>query len=220
MGKEEIVEKAKNIRDELVVSSHFCKYNEIDKNLGVIPPFIGKEEIKLIIIGQDPTVKNEVSREKIKTTLNLDKGGALKNYIEAICKKLGFSLNNVYATNIFKYFYSQPPAKTMCVLYEHLFKNLELLKEEIANSPNAIIVTLGEPVLQLLTTESKEVKKYWGYSKNGKETKCDKTAFKQCTNNKLGRTFYVLPHQPSISREFYKNNLDAYLGYIKICENL
>ena len=35
--------------------------------------FRGSGEIKLVILGQDPTVKNQKSLAKIKTVLNLDK---------------------------------------------------------------------------------------------------------------------------------------------------
>ena len=118
--------------------------NPIEKER-FIPPYFGGSDIKLIIIGQDPTIKNEKQRAKIKSTLNLDKDGALKRYVEQICIGLGISINNVYATNIFKYFYSEPPAKTFDVLKKHLSPNLRLLNKELSAFPNIPVLTLGEP---------------------------------------------------------------------------
>ncbi|MBQ4548575.1 MAG: hypothetical protein IJA42_05240 [Bacteroidales bacterium] len=93
--------------------------NPIDFDLSPVKPYIGDEEIKLIIIGQDPTIRNIQRRKYINTTLNLDKNGALKTYVENICRELDISVQNVYATNIFKYFYSIPPADTPNVLIKH-----------------------------------------------------------------------------------------------------
>ncbi|GHT55819.1 hypothetical protein AGMMS49982_22130 [Bacteroidia bacterium] len=216
MTKEEITNRAKDIRDNLKEKSQYCRYNEINTKLDVIPPFVGNDEIKLIIIGQDPTVQNSESRKNIKCTLNLDKSNSLRTYIEFICNKLQISVDdNVYATNVFKYFYSKPPAQTMCVLYEHLMDNLALLKEEIKQYQKAIIITLGEPVLKLLTTEKEEVKRYWGYNRINNETRCDKNKFQVCENNKLERNFYVLPHVDYKRKIFYKENICDYLNYIK-----
>lgn len=112
----DIVEKALGVRDSLVQ----CSVNPIDYSLGIVPPHIGSGDIKLIILGQDPTVRNAAQRAKIKRTLNLDKGkGALRVYVERICASLGLSLDNVYATNIYKYFYALPPADTFDVLSLH-----------------------------------------------------------------------------------------------------
>lgn len=83
-----MLEKAKEIKDELKVNNYF-KTNQINKDLPIIKPFIGSDKIKLIIIGQDPTVKNKKSREKIAVTLNLDKTNSLRKYIEFICEKSG-----------------------------------------------------------------------------------------------------------------------------------
>jgi hypothetical protein len=61
---------------------------------------------------------------------DLDKNGSLKTYIEKVCIGLGFTLKNVYATNIFKYFYTYPPDNTMDVLEKHLDANLILQKKK------------------------------------------------------------------------------------------
>lgn len=209
----DIITKVDLIRRHLKKESDAI-INQIDIDLPVIPPFKGKEEIKLIIIGQDPTVKDVKSRKRINITLNLDKKGKLKTYLDSICKTLDISIDNVYATNVFKYFYSIPPANTLEVLFSHLEPNLELLKEELMEFPNIPIITLGEPVLQLLEDEDAKVRDYWGY-----DTKTKKTngvfKYSSAKDNKLCRDFYPMPHQPSISKEFYMNNLTNYVSFIK-----
>ena len=124
---------------------------------GFVPPYIGGGEIKLVIIGQDPTVKNPMSRSKIAYTLNLDKKGASRSYVEKIAECLSISMDNVYATNLFKYFYTVPPANYFKILKNHQPQNLELLNKEISDlsiSVDCPIITLGEPVLQLLLEEN------------------------------------------------------------------
>jgi len=195
-------------------SNNDFKENPIDSILLPVLPFRITNKIKLIIIGQDPTVKNEKSRESIEYTLNQDKAGSLKAYINQICSSLGISFENIYATNIFKYFYTDPPERTMRVLHSHLPANLELLKEELAAYPNIPIIALGLPVLQLLADEKAQVRDYWSY--NPKTRKCD-GIFRYCQakDNKLKRDFYPFPHQPSIRKEFYSSNLKNYINFMK-----
>lgn len=178
--------------------------NLIDRRYAPILPFEGGEEIKLIILGQDPTVKNDKSRDKINVTLNLDKEFALKKYIENICNGIGVDLKNVYATNVFKYFYSVPPAQTMTVLKNHLAPNIELLQDELNLYQNCPIITLGEPVLKLLKGDSQKVRIYWGY--NG--TEYSKTHW-------FEHSLFPFPHQPSIRKIFYKDNQKKYIEFVK-----
>lgn len=187
--------------------------NPIDLSLPVILPFRGNKKIKLIIIGQDPTIKNQITRKEIKCTLNMDKRGSLKKYIESILENLELTIENLYATNIYKYFYSIPPAKTPHILFNHLQPNLEVLKRELNEFPDTPIITLGEPVLQLLANEKAKVRDYWGYEKNTGKTNC-KFKFSNANENKLKRDFFPFPHQPSIRKEFYKNNIKNYLKYL------
>ncbi len=210
----ELKQAVETIRINLKSHNDF-KSNPIDLTHPFIFPFQGREIIKLIIIGQDPTIKNVTSRKNITRTLNLDKNNSLRRYIEDICSGLGITLDNVYATNLFKYFYTIPPAKTMEVLKMHLQPNLELLKQEIAEYNNVAIITLGEPVLQLLTDEKSKVRVFWDYnaetgSSNGNFT------FSMAKENKLKKDFSPFPHQPSIRKVFYKNTLAEYLKDMKI----
>jgi len=205
-------EKALQIRNQLK-SKNDCIENSINDALPILPPFVGKDNIKLVIIGQDPTVRNNNSRSKISCTLNLDKNNSLKRYIEQICFGLGISLENVYATNIFKYFYTVPPANTLNVLNQHLEPNLQLLNAELENYREAIIITLGEPVLKLLTDDKNKVRKYWDYDEKTGISNM-KFSFVEARVNKLGRDFYPFPHQPSLRKDFYSENLSKYISYI------
>lgn len=213
MKTSEILSKSLEARNSLKSKNDF-KENPIDLNLLPVLPFRITNKIKLIILGQDPTVKNERSRQSIEYTLNLDKAGSLKAYINQICSSLSISFENIYATNIFKYFYTHPPERTMHVLYSHLPLNLELLKEELAAYPNIPIIALGLPVLQLLAGEKAQVRDFWSY--NIKTRKCDrKFTFCPAKDNSLGRDIYPFPHQPSIRKEFYGSNLVNYIKYLK-----
>lgn len=187
--------------------------NPIDTILPIIPPYIGKGPIKLIIIGQDPTVRNAKGRKNINTTLNLDKPNSLQSYISFICKELEISVENVYATNLFKYFYTLPPSDTLEVLNAHIQPNLELLQQELSLLGNIPIITLGEPVLKLLTNDKIKVRDFWGYHANGIST--ENFFYSIASINKLGMNFFPFPHQPSISKQFYANTLKSYLEYMK-----
>jgi hypothetical protein len=98
---------------------------------------IGK--IRLIVIGQDPTVKNEASRETIETVLNLDKQhSSLYNYISLICEKLGLDLpQHVYFTNYAKNFFTHPSTQIVeCNLLHEVSQYwLPLLQEELSIFP-------------------------------------------------------------------------------------
>jgi len=204
------MEEALKIRGILKASMD-SEENPINMSLDPIYPFKGSDEIKLIIIGQDPTIKNEKQRVKIKTTLNLNRGGSLKTYITGICESLGIKLGNIYATNVFKYFYRDPPARTPSILHSHLNPNLKLLKEELLVFPDIPIITLGEPVLQLLSNKTGDkVREYWDYKKG-----ISGNAFKKCIDNNLGRSFFPFPHQPSAGRKFYAETMNEYLNFVK-----
>ncbi len=209
-----IIQEVETVRQTLKAKNDFG-VNPIDLTLPVIPPFIGTGKIKLIVLGQDPTIKNVKTRSKITCTLNLDKNNSLKTYINRICSTLGISIDNVYATNVFKYFYTVPPANTMEVLEKHLKPNLNLLRNELEKYGNAPIVTLGEPVLQLLTNEYEKVREFWDYNKRTKSTD-GRFACSMAKDNLLKRDFFPLPHQPSIRKEFYNANLESYLQIVTI----
>lgn len=217
MDVKAILRRAEEIRKNLLNDEKLAFY--LDKERGNIPESkIGNGEIKLFIIGQDPTVKNENSRDKIKVVLNLDKPNSLKKYINCIVEQLGLDFDkNVYATNLLKCFFMEPPAsiKGVKVINEYAPYWIGLLKEELAKYPKAKVITLGQPMLNaIIINGSKNVRDYWGYQ--GKN-QADVTKFKYCdaNDNLLQRKFYPFPHQPSIRKEFYKNHLDRYVDWVK-----
>lgn len=207
------VEEALKIRNVIKSTMDF-EVNPIDNTLPIIPAFKGSGEIKLIIIGQDPTIKKIDSRKNITCTLNLDKYNALKTYVIRICTLLGITIENVYTTNLYKYFYTFPPANTPEVLKSHLQPNLDLLMKEIEVYSNVQIITFGEPVLQLLTTERDKVRDFWDYNSKKKVTNGNfKLSFAK--ENKLGRDFFPFPHQPSIRKIFYDSTLVDYISFMR-----
>jgi uracil-DNA glycosylase len=192
--------------------------NPIDLSYASIPPFIGgkeTDEIKLVVIGQDPTIRNIQTRGNIKFTLNLDKNGSLKNYVKLICTGLNITIENVYATNLFKYSYTVPPADTPQVLRHHLQENLMLLQSEVKLFPNAKIICLGEPLLQLLKDDLKaHVKTFWSYNEKKKASDGHYTAV-AAEDNSLNRKIYPYPHVPSMRKNFYKTNLENYTAFVR-----
>ena len=211
----DVIQYAIQVRDSLCEKIDF-KENPIDRSLLNIPkPHKGSGKMKLIIIGQDPTIRNEASRPLITEVLNLNKQDSLAKYIKnEICGGLGIDFEDVYATNLFKYFYTKPPQDTKFVLWANLEPNLSLLKKEISQYPNCPIITLGDPVFQLLSGNSKNrLSKLWGYQSKDKPSSGD---FQMEYVEHFGRNIFPLPHLSSWQRiAFYKNTLKDYLKFVK-----
>lgn len=193
--------------------------NDIDFSNDFILPFSKADKtskIKLVFIGQDPTVRREESRGKINVTLNLDKENSLKTYLKKVCETLEIDLGNeVYTTNLYKCFFKFPPADDQTILTRQ-FKNwMDFLINELTVFKNSIFITLGEPLInQLIHLNSKKVNYYWDYigqTKSGKKFK-----FNEPFENYLQKRIYPIAHQPTWNRnEFYKTYLSDYLEYIK-----
>lgn len=197
--------------------------NDIDFSFDFILPFSKANrisEIKLVFIGQDPTVRKSESRKNILTTLNLDKENSLKSYLRTVCNKLEIDIEKeVYATNLYKCFFKIPPADDETILTRHFKIWMDFLINELTEFKNSIIITLGEPLItQLIHTNSNEVKHYWDYigqTKSGGNFKCN-----EASENYLQRRIYPIAHQPTWNRnEFYKFYLNNYLEFLKRNEN-
>jgi hypothetical protein len=216
----DITVKAERSLEELRQDSHLSPY--IDPQYGIPSPYIGKGPIRLIVLGQDPTVKNAASRQSIRTVLNLDTNGSVRGYLSGVCQKLGIDLSqNVYATNLFKNFFVEPPTqiqkKGFDIFQAFLPVWLPLLDEELGQYPAIPVITLGEPVLQTLLAPGMptRLRDYWGYAPEWKEGKLGAFQFIKPAENKLGRTIFPFPHQPSIRKEFYKMRMDGYIAFMK-----
>lgn len=206
--EEQILIKAQKIRRQILADSVLA--NDIDNDLEIIPaPFKGKHEIKIIIIGQDPTVRDKKTRPSINTVLMLNNPNSnLFQYINTMTLKLNLTLDNIYATNFYKCFFSFPPADDERIFTRHFRYWFDLLMEEINTFPDAGIITLGEQVLkQLIHTGNNQVNYFWDYLGNIQSGGKYKPVEANC--NLLNRKIYPLPHiKPFSQNDFCKPYYD------------
>ena len=191
-----------------------------DQSLPIPKVFRGTGKIKLVILGQDPTVKNEASRKRIKTVLNLDKNNSLRRYLVEVCTGLGLDLDeNVYATNYFKNFFIKPPTQIDEIDVFTAFAPywLPILKEEIAEFPEVPLITLGEPLLGAVVrlNASPKVRDYWGYNSGWKVGVTEPFSHLEQDMNVLKRMSFPFPHQPSIQKQFYRERIGWYIDFVK-----
>jgi len=191
----------------------------IDNSLPIPKVFAGDGEIKLIVLGQDPTVKKPESRKKITTVLNLNKGGSLRRYLENVCHKLGIELDlNVYATNLLKNFFVAPPTQISSIDIFKVFGDvwLPFLKEELSVFPGVPVLTLGEPLLSALVSKGigAQVRYYWGYRRDWQTNPPVDFRCVAPAENRLARQLFPFPHQPSLGKKFYAENLRSYIEYM------
>jgi len=207
--------KTREILENLLADSHLAHF--VCK-LPIPKVYSGNGRIKLVILGQDPTVKNKASRATITTVLNLDKSGSLKNYLSRICTGLGISLENVYATNYLKNFFTEPPTqiKEIDIFKEFTPYWLPLLKEELAQFPHVPIIVLGQPLLLPIVCggASSLVRDYWAYTANWKSGEKGIYRYVEPDKNILGRVVFPFPHQPSIGKQFYTKRFEEYIAFI------
>lgn len=199
--------------------------NDIDFEFEFLLPYSKAEnlsQIKLVIIGQDPTILNNTEdsrkrQKKITTTLDLNnEKGNLRKYCNLISNNLGFNIDkDVYATNLSKCVFKEKPASNG-VLSKHSKHWLPLLQKELSVfSEKVIFISLGEPLLNQLThSNNKKVRYYWDYigdTKSGGDFKCN-----EAHENHLHKRIFPIGHQPTWSRnKFYKIYLEDYLNFIK-----
>lgn len=191
---------------------------------GLLPcpePCAGDGDIRLLVIGQDPTVDAAASRARIDKVLDLGNAGNLKRYIEGLCSKLDLDLaSQVYATNVCKNFFTQRPetiADPDLIVAAWPFWE-SLLIEELAQFPDAIVVTLGEPVLRVLVQDGypRKVKHFWGHQDDWKNKGHLPFSCVTVEQSAVGRSFFPLPHQTtSQGQEFYRQHLDEYMAYVR-----
>lgn len=202
------------------ISSHPSLRQYVDTNYELPEAYKGSGVIKLIILGQDPTIKNKERRKFVKKVFNLDKYGKLRSYLVSICNGLGIDLDvNVYATNYLKNFFDRPPAQINEVNIFQLFEPywLPVLLQEIGPFPDIPIISLGQPLLKAIVKlgASAFVHDYWGYTINWKSGQRGTYRYLEPELNKTGRIIFPLPHQPSLNKEFYRDRLDEYIHFIR-----
>lgn len=209
--------KAMAVLTAIAGNSDLSRY--VDFNLGIPHIYRGSGDIKLIVMGQDPTVKNKTARATIKTVLNLDKEGNLRSYIIRICNELGLSFEqNIYATNYLKNFFIRPPTQFTTIDVFEAFSPywLPLLREEIEEFPKVPVITLGGPLLSAIVCgdASPRVRDYWGYTPNWQSSVRGDFKYLEPANNILNRVIFPLPHQPSLGKQFYSGQLSDYMAFV------
>lgn len=194
----------------------------IDWELPLPQPYLGKSDIRLFILGQDPTVQQEQQRQAIKTVLNLDKRGGLLVYLTQLCQDLGLSLENVYAINACKNFFTKPPTAIteLDVLAASAPVWLPVLRAELAQFPEALVISLGQPVLSMLVKPgfSRQMRDYWGYHRRWREGYTIPMHPIAAEESTVDRMIFPFVHQPTIRSqraEFYRVKREEYLGFIR-----
>jgi len=192
----------------------------VDTSLAPPDPFRGKGKIRLIILGQDPTVHDPEYRKKIKVALLLNQPGGLRTYLGKVCNALDIDLDeNIYATNLLKNFFTVPPDKLRKKDPQFFRKAADhwipLLGEEIEEFENVPVLPLGEPVLNCLTKGPERVliRYFWDYegpAQYGRNFGCIKP-----TDNVLSRVIFPFPHIPGLKHKFYRQQMDGYLAFMK-----
>ncbi|MBP7583459.1 MAG: hypothetical protein KBA61_05475 [Spirochaetes bacterium] len=211
----DVAASALDIRQEVLRNRKLSR--DLDRSIDHIPkPKVGSGDIRFIILGQDPTVKNEKGRRQISTVLNLDKANSLYTYLSRVIEQLGGSLEeHAYATNLLKCFFRVPPAFEPGMIERHLGAWIGLLKTELAAFPNAVVLSLGEPVIQAIVTSGyRKVRDYWGYAGNN-SADVERFSYIRAENNLLGRDVFPLPHQPSVRKVFYSTWMGEYLHFVR-----
>jgi uracil-DNA glycosylase len=189
-------------------------------------PFYGSGDIRLVIVGQDPTVANENTRKKVTTALMLNGKGHLTRFLSEVWTALGLSSENVYATNLCKNFFEKTPTqieKTDGVDVIGLAAPhwLPVLRQELAWFPEALVITLGEPVVRSLVRPgfAQEVKSYWGYRQGWASKGFDPFCTATAEQTVIKRGFFPLVHlntnRKSNSAKFYQARFKDCLAFLR-----
>jgi hypothetical protein len=219
MKSNELSIKAKKVIDKLA-NSDIGSY--VDTSLVPPNPFrgSGKGKIKLVILGQDPTVQDPEYRKKIKVVLLLNQPGGLRTYLGKVCEALNIDLDeNIYATNLLKNFFTIPP-DTLRDVNPRFFQKaadhwIPLLREEIEEFENVPVLPLGEPVLNCLTKSPDWVfiRYSWGYEGPGQYGK--NFGYIKSEDNVLSRIIFPFPHLPGLRHPLYRQQMNGYLAFMK-----
>jgi hypothetical protein len=211
-------ERVHQVLERLKSDRRLGKY--VDTSIEIPQPYRGQGKIGLILLGQDPTVKDAQKREDIKTVLNLDKNGSVRAYVAGVCNGLGIKVGeNVYATNLYKNFFIRPPTEIaeVDIFQEFVDAWLPLLIDELAEFPKAPLITLGEPILAPLVCDggSTKVRHYWGYVPHWDTQRLLPFQYIKPQGNKLARVIFPFPHQPSLRKKFYHIKMKEYVAFVR-----
>ena len=221
---EQVLSDARKVLATLANHAAIGKY--VDQELGIPCPYLSDlpERVRIFLVGQDPTVKDRNKRAKIKTVLDLDHRGQLWRYVEDLCNELGCSMREVYATNACKNFFTERPTDIMSreridVLKESAPLWLPVLQAELGYFPDAVVISLGEPVLSMLVRPNSpcQMKYFWGYDRSWRTGAQHAPTFIQAHNSTVFRDIFPFVHQPTLrgSRcDFYRRHRPQYVEFI------
>ncbi len=224
--KPEIAYKAKHILERLRQDEMLGEYIGPESHLP--QAYRGTGDIKLIILGQDPTVEDPLKRQNIDTVLNLNHRGGAGVYLSQICRGIGIERKqNIYVTNVLKNFFTSRPTDIKAT---NIFKKsfpywLPLLMDELSEFNGVPVITLGEPVLQLLSTGENQLSlsQYWGHTDGWQETQTfGKPKYVKAADNLLHHTLFPFPHLQTLRKDFYRIRMSDYIQLVRItsfCSN-
>jgi uracil-DNA glycosylase len=151
-----------NIREKYGYPLYCNKCTELGdepRRLAEIEPYHKDgSAIRLMLIGQDPTIFN--SPERVNTVLMLNetsgRNGQLRKWLETeLIGKDNFENVEVYATNLIKCQFSKPPSQSGGISF--LKKRFEYCKSylysEIEKYKPTLVLTFGEPAHLLFSKE-------------------------------------------------------------------
>ncbi len=211
----EVVQKLQHSHPEI--------YKLIHHHLPIPTVYCGQGPIRLVVLGQDPTINDSARLDTVSTVLNLNKAGSLRSYIKQLCAILELDISqHLYATNLFKPFFVSPPVQLAKQVEFDLFAALRpiwlpLLQEELAAFPDVPVLSLGEPLLRVLAGDgmSQFVRHYWGYKPDWKDGFSQSFAYLAPEENQLSRRLYPFPHVTSArTKPFYSGQLSAYTRFL------
>jgi uracil-DNA glycosylase len=220
--KTDIEAQAKRIVVDLLRDEKLGEYINPSLDLPKAYRGEGSGEIKLVILGQDPTIQIIGDRQKITIVLNLDKSRSVRGYLKGVCMCLGIDLDhNVYATNLFKNFFRAQPMKMREIkILDRCFSAwLDLLKQELAEfEGNVPVLTLGQPVLKLLLRKKTEhpLREHWGYMEKWQTANIfGEMRYVNPEDNYLDHALFPFPHVRTWNRGFYHARKNNYVEFVK-----
>jgi uracil-DNA glycosylase len=197
---ERLTQSSIEVRARLRTDSKIEPY--IDDTLPIPQPFCGRNSspIKLVVIGQDPTVGSAKTRAKITHALMLnDEKAKLTVFLGSVCAALGITLKeNVYATNLCKCFFTEPPrnVRSPKLIRETGPVWLDILRQELALFQDAAVISLGEPVLDVLLKPAARNSMKWFWAHHPRWKHIPQRPFQRVEPDQstLGRRFYPFIH--------------------------
>lgn len=123
--------------------------------LRVIPHYKPGGNLRVMLIGQDPTITK--GPERVKEVLMLNQpNGSLSRWLKEILGADHFHAATLYATNLVKCSFMKPPSHAVEGGFKFLKPYFDHCKEHLANEllsfqPNCVL-TLGEPAHRLFIT--------------------------------------------------------------------